>query len=309
VASIVLSRLVQAVPSLLGVTIIAFVLLQLSGDVTQLLLPMEASEEVRADFRRAYGLDRPIPVQYAHYLARLLQGDFGQSFSYRRPALEVVLDRLPATLELSAAALFIAVLIAIPAGIISAVKRNSIFDHLSMGLVLLGQSVPTFWLGMLMILVFAVGLHALPVSGRGSFAQLVLPSVTLAMWLLALVARLTRSGMLEVLSQDYIRTARAKGLAEFVVTARHAVRNALVPIVTVVGLQIGGLLGGAVMTEAVFAWPGVGTLVLESILKRDYPVVLAALIMVATAFVLINLLVDLLYGYLDPRVKRGAQRG
>jgi peptide/nickel transport system permease protein len=173
----------------------------------------------------------------------------------------------------------------------------------------LGQSVPTFWLGMLMILVFAVGLHALPVSGRGSFAQLVLPSVTLAMWLLALVARLTRSGMLEVLSQDYIRTARAKGLAEFVVTARHAVRNALVPIVTVVGLQVGGLLGGAVMTEAVFAWPGVGTLVLESILKRDYPVVVAALIMVATAFVLINLLVDLLYGYLDPRVRTGAQRG
>src|SRR5688572_24032766 len=251
----VLSRLVQAVPSLLGVTLIAFVLLQLSGDVTQLLLPMEASEEVRADFRRAYGLDRPIPVQYAHYLARLLQGDFGQSFSYRRPALEVVLERLPATLELSAAALLIAVLIAVPAGIISAVKRNSIFDHLSMGLVLLGQSVPTFWLGMLMILVFAVGLHALPVSGRGSFAQLVLP------------------------------------------------------IVTVVGLQIGGLLGGAVMTEAVFAWPGVGTLVLESILKRDYPVVLAALIMVATAFVLINLLVDLLYGYLDPRVRTGAQRG
>jgi len=195
--------------------------------------------------------------------------------------------------------------IAIPAGIISAVKRNSVFDHLSMGVVLLGQSVPTFWLGMLMILVFAVVLHALPVSGRGSFAQLVLPSVTLAMWLLALVARLTRSGMLEVLSQDYIRTARAKGLAEVVVTARHAVRNALVPIVTVVGLQVGGLLGGAVMTEAVFAWPGVGTLVLESILKRDYPLVLAALIMVAAAFVLINLMVDLLCGYLDPRVRTG----
>jgi ABC-type dipeptide/oligopeptide/nickel transport system permease component len=229
----------------------------------------------------------------------------GQSFAYRRPALEVVLERLPATLELSAAALLIALTIAIPAGIISAVKRNSVFDHLSMGMVLLGQSVPTFWLGMLMILVFAVGLHVLPVSGRGSFAQLVLPSVTLAMWLLALVARLTRSGMLEVLSQDYIRTARAKGLAEVAVTTRHALRNALVPIVTVVGLQVGGLLGGAVMTEAVFAWPGVGTLVLESILKRDYPVVLAALIMVATAFVLINLLVDLLYGYLDPRARAG----
>lgn len=301
--AIVLSRLTQAVPSLLGVTVIAFVLLQLSGDVTQLLLPMEASEQVRAEFRRAYGLDEPIPIQYGHYLARLLQGDFGQSFAYRRPAFAVVIERLPATLELSAAALLIALTIAIPAGIVSAVKRNTIFDHLSMGLVLLGQSVPTFWLGMLLILVFAVELHALPVSGRGSFAQLILPSVTLAMWLLALVARLTRSGMLEVLSQDYIRTARAKGLSEMVVTTRHAVRNALVPIVTVVGLQAGGLLGGAVMTEAVFAWPGVGTLVLESILKRDHPVVLAALIMVATAFVLINLLVDILYGYLDPRVR------
>ncbi|MBI4494337.1 MAG: ABC transporter permease [Chloroflexi bacterium] len=305
-ASVVLSRLVQAVPSVLGVTLIAFVLLQASGDLTTLLLPAEASDEVRAAFRRAYGLDEPIPVQYLHYLSRLAQGDFGRSFAYNRPASQVVLERLPATLELSAVAMAIAVALAIPAGIISAVRRNSLFDRLSMGVVLLGQSVPTFWLGMLLILVFAVQFQVLPVSGRGSLAQLVLPSVTLAMWLLALLARLTRSGMLEVLSQDYIRTARAKGLGELSVTTRHALRNTLIPIVTVIGLQIGSLLGGAVMTETVFAWPGIGTLVLDSILKRDYPVVLAALIMVAAGFVLINLLIDVLYAYLDPRVKRSA---
>jgi peptide/nickel transport system permease protein len=301
--TIVLSRLLQAVPALLGVTVIAFALLYLTGDPTQALLPPETPEATREAYRRAHGLDQPLPVQYAHYLFRLVQGDFGRSFAYNRPALQVVLERLPATIELSAVALLIALSLAIPAGIISAVKRNSIFDRLAMLLVLLGQSVPTFWLGMILILVFAVQFHLLPVSGRGSPAQLLLPSVTLAMWLLALMARLTRSGMLEVLSQDYIRTGRAKGLSEWAVTTRHALRNTLVPIITVLGLQIGGLLGGAVMTETVFAWPGVGTLVLESILKRDYPVVLAALIMVASGFVLINLVVDLLYAYLDPRVR------
>jgi ABC-type dipeptide/oligopeptide/nickel transport system permease component len=304
--TIVLTRLLQAVPALLGVTLVAFTLLYLTGDPSQALLPPEATESARAAFRRAYGLDQPLPLQYAHYLGRLLQGDFGRSFAYNQPALQVVLGRLPATIELSAAALAIALALAIPAGILSAVKRNSVFDRLAMGIVLLGQSVPTFWLGMLLILVFAVNLHLLPVSGRGSPAQLVLPSVTLALWLAALLARLTRSGMLDVLSQDYVRTARAKGLAEWAVTTRHALRNTLVPIVTVLGLQIGGLLGGAVMTETVFAWPGVGTLVLESILKRDYPVVLAALILVACGFVLINLIVDVLYCYLDPRVRTAA---
>lgn len=301
--TIVLTRLLQAVPALLGVTAVAFALLYLTGDPSQALLPPEATESAREAFRRAYGLDQPLPLQYVHYLGRLLQGDFGRSFAYNQPALQVVLGRLPATIELSAAALAIALALALPAGIISAVKRNSVFDRLAMGVVLLGQSVPTFWLGMLLILVFAVNLHLLPVSGRGSPAQLILPSITLALWLAALLARLTRSGMLDVLSQEYVRTARAKGLAEWAVTTRHALRNMLVPIITVLGLQIGGLLGGAVMTETVFAWPGVGTLVLESILKRDYPVVLAALILVACGFVLINLIVDVLYCYLDPRVR------
>ena len=305
--TIVLTRLLQAGPALLGVTAVAFVLLYLTGDPSQALLPPEATEATRAAFRHAYGLDQPLPLQYLHYLSRLVQGDFGRSFAYNQPALQVVLGRLPATIELSSTALLIALALALPAGIISAVKRNSVFDRMAMGVVLLGQSIPTFWLGMLMILIFAVNFHWLPVSGRGSLAQLVLPSVTLAMWLAALLARLTRSGMLDVLSQDYVRTARAKGLAEWAVTTRHALRNTLVPIITVLGLQIGALLGGAVMTETVFAWPGVGTLVLESILKRDYPVVLAALILVATGFVLINLLVDVMYCYLDPRVRTAAQ--
>jgi peptide/nickel transport system permease protein len=298
-----LARLVQAIPSLLGVTLAAFVLLQLSGDVTQILLPPQASDEVRAAFRHAYGLDQPIPLQYVDYLTHLLRGDFGRSFAYQQPALEVVLSRLPATLELTAVAMLIAIVIAIPAGMVSAVKRSSVFDRLSMGLVLLGQSVPTFWLGMLLILVFAVHFRVLPVSGRGSLPQLILPSVTLSMFLLALLARLTRSGMLEVLSQDYVRTARAKGLGERAVLSRHAFRNAMNPIITLLGLQLGGLLGGAVLTETVFAWPGIGTLMLDSILKRDYPVVLAGLVLVACGFVLINFLVDVLYRCLDKRVQ------
>ena len=307
-ARFVLIRLVQAIPVLVGVTALAFALLELSGDPTQVLLPAQASDEVRAAYRAAYGLDQPLPLQYAHYLSRVAQGDFGRSLAANRPAVQVVLDRLPATIELSLTAMLIALLIAIPVGVLSAARRNSVVDRAAMLVVLVGQSVPTFWLGMLLILVFAVHFQLLPVSGRGTPAQLVLPSLTLAMWLLALTARLTRSGMLEVLSQDYVRTARAKGLDEWRVTMYHALKNALIPIVAVLGLQIGGLIGGAVMTEIVFAWPGVGTLVLDSILKRDYPVVLAALVMVAGAFVLINLLVDLLQAYLDPRIRLRVSR-
>jgi len=299
----VLTRFVQAVPALIGVTLVAFVLLQISGDMTFVMLPPDATEAQRAEFRHVYGLDQPIPVQYASYLWHVLQGDFGRSFVHGRPAIQVVFDRLPATLELTAVAMLIGVSLAIPAGIISAVKRDSIFDRVVTILVMLGQSVPAFWLGMLVILLFAVQLQVLPVSGRGTLAHLVLPGMTLAMWPLTLTARLTRAGMLEVLSQDYIRTARAKGLGDFSVTWRHALRNALIPIVTVLGINLGGMLGGAVLTETVFAWPGVGTLVLASVLARDYPVVLAAMICVACMFVVINLAVDVAYGYLDPRIR------
>ncbi len=300
----VLRRSIRAVAALVGVIAVVFVLLHLSGDPSYILLPLEASPEQRAMFRAQYGLDRPLVVQFVTYLGRVARGDFGQSFSFQIPALQVVFQRLPATLELAAAALLISTLIAIPAAVLAAVKRGTRYDRALMGVVLLGQSVPTFWLGMIMILVFAVHLNLFPVSGRGTLAHLVMPAVALAMWLIALLARITRSEMLEVLGQDYVRTARAKGITERGVAGNHALRNALLPIVTVIGLQFGGLLGGAVMTETVFAWPGVGTMILDAILKKDYPVVLAGVTVVAVGFVGVNLVLDLLYSVLDPRIRR-----
>ena len=300
----VVRRSARAAAALVGVVAVVFVLLHLSGDPTYILLPLEATEEQRATFRQQYGLDRPLIVQFGVYLERCLRGDFGQSFSFQIPALSVVLQRLPATLELTIAALLLALLLAVPAGVLAATKRGTRYDRLVMGLVLVGQSVPTFWLGMMMILVVAVRLHLLPVSGRGTLAQLIMPAIALSLWLVALLARVTRSEMLEVLAQDYVRTARAKGLSEPGIASRHALRNALLPIITVVGLQFGGLLGGAVMTETVFAWPGVGTMILDAILKKDYPVVLAGVMVVALGFIVINLLLDLLYSALDPRIRR-----
>jgi peptide/nickel transport system permease protein len=300
----VTGRILQAIPTLLGVTIIVFLLLQLSGDPASILLPMDASDADRAAFRREYGLDQPLPVQYVNYLTQLFQGDFGESFAFQESALQVVLRRLPATLELALAATILANLIAIPAGIIAALKRGTLFDRGLMALVLAGQSIPTFWLGMMLALVVAVQFDLVPVSGRGSWQHLILPTVTLAVWLIALLTRVTRSEMLEVLNNDYMRTARAKGLRSQTVIVTHGLRNALPPIVTVIGLQFGGLLGGAVMTETVFAWPGVGTLILDSISKRDYPVVMTGILVVAGAFIAINLALDLLYGSLDPRIKK-----
>jgi peptide/nickel transport system permease protein len=298
----------QTVPALLGVILIVFVLLHLSGDPSYILLPVEATAEQRAAFRQAYGLDRPLLVQYGSYVARLARGDFGQSFSFQVSALRVVLDRLPATIILAVTATAIAVLFAIPAGVLAAMTRGKWTDRTVMGLAVLGQSVPTFWLGMMMILLLAVRFPLLPVSGRGTPAHLVMPAVALAFWLTALLARITRSEMLEVLGEDFIRTARAKGLSEVLVCARHALRNALLPVVTVIGLQIGGLLGGAVITETVFAWPGVGTLILDSILKKDFPVVIAGVILVASGFIVINLTLDLLYVLVDPRIRLRAWR-
>jgi peptide/nickel transport system permease protein len=299
-----LRRSARALAALVGVVGVVFLLLHLSGDPAYILLPLEASDAQRAAFRAQYGLDRPLAVQFALYVDRCLRGDFGQSFSFQTPALRVVLHRLPATLQLTLAALGLAVLFAVPAGVLAAIRRGTRWDRAVMAVVLLGQSVPTFWLGMMMILVVAVRLHLLPVSGYGSAAHLVMPAVALSLWLVALLARVTRSEMLEVLAQDYVRTARAKGISEPGIARRHALRNALLPIVTVVGLQFGGLLGGAVMTETVFAWPGVGTMILDAILKKDYPVVLAGVTVVASGFVVINLTLDLLYTALDPRLRR-----
>jgi len=300
----ILRRTLRAAAALVLVTAVVFTLLHLSGDPTYILLAPEATPEQRAAFRHQYGLDQPLPVQYARYLGRVVQGDFGQSFSFQAPALSVALQRLPATLELTLAAMGIAVVIAIPAAVLASLRRGTLFDRAMMGVTLLGQSVPTFWLGMMMIIVLAVNLRLLPASGRGGWAHLAMPAVALALWLMALLARVTRSEMLEALEQDYVRTARAKGLTERSIAARHALKNALLPIVTVLGLQFGGLLGGAVMTETVFAWPGVGTLILDAILKKDFPVVLAGVMIVAVGFIVVNLVLDLLYTVLDPRIRR-----
>ena len=299
----VLGRLLQGVVALLGVTCVAFLLVSLSGDPAFILLTPEAGEEQRAAFRRTYGLDQPLPVQYARYVSHVARGDFGTSFAFNRPAIQVVLDRVPATLLLTATAVALGVTVGMPAGVVTAVRAGGLLERLVMAMVLLGQSVPTFWLGLLMIRIFAVNLRWVPVSGHGTALHLVMPALALGLYLAALLARLTRSEMLEVLAQDYVRTARAKGLSERVVTVPHALKNALLPIVTLIGLQLGALLGGAVVTETVFAWPGVGSLVLDAILRKDYPVLLAAVEFVAAAFIVINVLLDLLYGYLDPRLK------
>jgi peptide/nickel transport system permease protein len=297
-------RLLQLVPTLLGVTVVVFLLIRVSGDPTQLLLPETATPEDRALFRKQHGLDRSIAIQYVQYLGNLIRGDMGRSLIDGSPALGLVLQRLPATVELALAAMLIAVLVGIPVGILSAIRRGSVLDRLAMVGVLTGQSMATFWVGILLILVFAVQLRWFPVSGRDGPRHLVLPAVTLSLYMMPLLARMTRSSMLEVWKQDFVRTARAKGLRERTIILRHSLRAALIPVITVLGLQFGGALAGAIVTESVFAWPGVGTFVLDAIYKRDYPVVQAAVLVIATVYILTNLLVDLLYGVLDPRIRQ-----
>jgi peptide/nickel transport system permease protein len=296
-------RLLQLIPTLLGVTLVVFLLIRVSGDPTQLLLPETATPEDRELFRKQHGLDRPIAIQYGRYVGNLLRGDLGRSLIDERSALDVVLQRLPATIELTVAAMLIAVLVGIPVGVLAAVRRGSILDRLAMLGALTGQSMATFWVGILLILLFAVQLRWFPVSGRDGLMHLVLPAVTLSLYMMPVLARMTRSSMLEVWRQDFVRTARAKGLRERTVILRHSLRAALIPVVTVLGLQFGGALAGAIVTESVFAWPGVGTFVLDAIYKRDYPVVQAAVLVVATVYILTNLLVDLLYVALDPRIR------
>ena len=296
-------RLLQLVPTLLGVTVVVFLLVRVSGDPTQLLLPETATPADRELFRKQHGLDRPLAIQYAQYVGNLIMGDFGRSLIDERSALDAVLQRLPATIELTVAAMLIAVLVGIPVGVLAAVRRGSVLDRLAMLGALTGQSMATFWVGILLILLFAVQLRWLPVSGRDGPRHLVLPAVTLSLYMMPVLARMTRSSMLEVWRQDFVRTARAKGLRERTVILRHALRAALIPVVTVLGLQFGGALAGAIVTESVFAWPGVGTFVLDAIYKRDYPVVQAAVLVVATVYILTNLLIDVLYVALDPRIR------
>ncbi len=249
------------------------------------------------------GFDDPMAVQYLRFLRGALRGDFGESVRHGEPAMGLVVERLPATFELAGAGLLLALCLAIPTGIVSAVRRNTAVDYVSTVLALLGQAMPTFWLGIMLILLFSVRLSWLPSSGRGDLEHLILPAITLGLFTTARITRLTRSGMLEVLGQDYIRTARAKGMSEPPVVWKHALKNASIPIVTIVGIELGTLLGGSVITETIFAWPGVGRLSVQAIFNRDYPVVQAAVFLLAATFVLVNFLVDVLYTYLDPRIR------
>jgi peptide/nickel transport system permease protein len=300
----ILRRVAQSALTLLGVSVLVFVILRvLPGDPARMLLPDGAPETAVAELNRQLGLREPLIVQYGLFLRSVAHGDFGQSFQYRAPALRVVLERLPATVQLTAAAMLLTIAAGVSLGIVTAVLRGTRYDVAGTILAVLGQSLPNFWLGIMLILLFGVALRWLPTSGFASWTSLVLPAVTLAAFPTALVARLTRSSMLEILNRDYVRTGRAKGLTEPSVVLRHALRNAAIPVLTVIGLQIGSLLGGAVITESVFAWPGMGKLIVDAIFFRDFPVVQTVLILSATVFVAINLLVDLLYTVIDPRIR------
>lgn len=327
-------RLLSVIPTLFGVTIIVFLFIHLiPGDPASAMLRENAPIEVAERIRENLGLNRPLHEQYLLYLSKLLQGDLGRSIVTNNPVADDVKNRLPATAELGLSAMFIAVLVGVPAGIISAVKRNSLIDTLSMLFSLAGVSMPIFWLGLMAMFLFAVVLHWVPTGTRisvdvqleritnfylldalltGNFPafvdlvhHLIMPAIVLSTVPMGLIARMTRSSMLDALNQDYIRTAHAKGLAERVVVIKHALKNALLPVVTIVGLQVGGLLSGAILTETIFGWPGIGRWVYDSIVFRDYPVIQSVTLIFAIIFVLVNLIVDLSYAFIDPRIRYG----
>lgn len=299
----VVRRVLQAVTVMIGALILSFILLRIvPGDPAVLMLSETATPEEIAQMRESLGVNEPLSTQFLVYLKQVVTGDFGLSFRRQTPALPLTLRYLPATFLLATASLVLTILISIPLGILAALKQNGWLDNMVGVVALLGQSMPTYWLGILLILLFSVQLRVLPTSGYGEWRHLILPAVTLAFSQVALVTRLTRSNLLEVVRQDYIRTARAKGLAQRTVIFKHALKNALIPVVTVLGLQVGNVLGGAIITETVFAWPGAGSLLVSSIGFRDYPVVQVMVLISAAVFVVINLAVDLFYVLLDPRI-------
>ncbi|HWU41453.1 MAG TPA: ABC transporter permease [Candidatus Acidoferrum sp.] len=299
----VLKRLGEAVLVCFGISVITFLLLHVAGDPVQLLLSIESKAEDARILRQALGLDQPLYVQYGIFLKGLLRLDFGKSLFIRESALALVLERFPATIQLTMAGMVIAILISIPLGVAAAVRRYSLVDNLCTMLAVSGQAMPIFWLGLMLIILFAVRWHVLPASGRGTPLHLLMPAITLGASLAPITMRMTRSKMLDILSEDYIRTARAKGVHEKLVLFRHAFVNASIPIVTILGLQFGRLLGGAIVTETVFAWPGIGSLAVSAIRNFDYPLAQAAILMMALIVVLVNLGVDIAVGYLDPRIR------
>ncbi|WP_420888099.1 nickel ABC transporter permease [Candidatus Nitronereus thalassa] len=299
-----LSRLLTALGVILGVLCVVFLFLHLvPGDPVEVMLGESAQAADRATLRQALGLDDPLPVQLWSYLQDLAQLNLGTSLYSGRPISELLWERLPATIELGVAALLLALTLALPLGVFAAIKKETVWDFGAMGFALFGVSIPNFWMGPMLILLGALWLGWFPVSGREGFTSIVLPAITLGTAMAAILSRMVRSTLLEVLTEDFIRTARSKGLTEWAITFRHGLRNALLPVITLLGLQLGALLSGAVITETVFSWPGIGSLVVEAIHRRDYPVVQAAVLLISMTYVLVNLFTDLVYAWVDPRVR------
>jgi peptide/nickel transport system permease protein len=290
---------------IVGISMLAFAILHVIGDPVLLLLPQNAGKEEYERYHKLLGLDRPIYVQYWKFASSAVQGDFGKSWYTNTPAFKLVIERMPPTLYLTSAGLLMALLISLPLGILAALKRHSVVDSLcTMGAVA-GQAMPIFWLGIMLIIIFAVRLRLLPASGYGTWQHFLMPAFTLGAFLAPITMRLVRSGVIEVMNMEYIKTARAKGMAEWRVVVKHAFRNACIPVITVLGLQFGQLLGGAIVTETVFAWPGVATLTVDSIRNQDFPVVQCAVVLLALIIVAINFVVDMIVGYVDPRIRVG----
>lgn len=301
----IIKRILRTFIVMFGLSVAVFALLSISGDPATIMLPPDATMSDVIVMRKALGLDQPVHIQYFKFLSRAIRGDFGNSWQYGLPALKLVMEHFPATFQLALCALTIAMAVGIPLGIFAAVREGGAVDMLSLTLGVVGRGMPSFWLGLMLMLVFAVSLGWLPTSGRGSLRNLVLPAITLCTGYLAQIVLLVRSGMLDILREDYIRTARAKGLREPAVCVRHAFRNTLIPVVTMVGLTFGRMLGGSIVTETVFSWPGVGRLAVGAVSARDYPVVQASVIVLSIWIVLANLIVDLIYAFIDPRIRYG----
>ncbi len=301
----IIRKSLMVVPILIGIATITFLLsfVFVPGDPVRIAMGQHADPDTIEMIREEMGLNDPLYVQYFRYIGRLFRLDLGRSYTGRRPVLDMVLERLPATAKLAGMAMLIAVILGVTAGIISAIKPYSIWDYLFMTLAMVGVSMPVYWLGLILIWIIALNFNLLPVGGYGSWQHLILPAIALGSRQAARIARMTRSSMLEVMGKDYIKTARAKGLSEKIVVIKHALRNSFIPVITVIGTQLGYLLGGAVLTEKTFSWPGVGRLAVDAVMKRDFPLIQGTVLFLAAIFIIVNLLVDLSYGLLDPRIR------
>ena len=300
----VLRRVIQTIPTLIGISIAAFLLVRLTGDPAALMLPPEAPQEAIDAFRAKFGLDQSLPVQYWKFMTNVLSGDLGTSLRFSVPVWELFLTRLPATVELALASMGIALLIGLPAGIVAGLRNRTWIDSVVRFFAFLGQAIPGFYLGLMLIVVFAIQLRWLPTGGRGTWQQLILPAVTLASYLIALLVRFTRGAVLDTKRQLHVTTAESKGLSSWLILRSHILKNSMIPIITIIGLQVGAVLSGTVITEVVFNWPGIGRLMVDAIYTRDFPVVQAMVMIVAVIFIVVNLAVDILYAFFDPRIRR-----